>query len=202
MDRACRARECRFEQRRNLDALLPSLLHVVYLFTRRRGEMGPCGKPSRPFSSLPHPPSATFLLAEKDASPTAAVTLARFLRASSSRTRSGRSRSFPLISRSEFHRRRRWPPLVVYRRRIEVVPGRKKGGGGTRTRGSGRNSMPLVSKTRFSETIRHRMRRQRGEKEIPQGMGGREERREPIRRSPLAKDRGFSIPLRVHPENT
>lgn len=93
----------------SIPTLLPSLL-VVYLFTRRRGEMGPCGKTSRPL--VRHvPPFLPFSVHEflpdgkrcpstpRD-STARVVTLARFLRATSSRTRSsGRPRSFPLIFR-------------------------------------------------------------------------------------------------------
>jgi len=173
--------------------------------------MGPCGKTSRPLSlsprpSLPHPASATFL-AEKDASPTPAVTLARFLRASSSRTRSGRSRSsFPLISRSEFHRRRRWPPpLPVQADRSR--PGEEKRGWRNEDARKRKKQRAVSQQNSFQRNDPSSNAAAAGRKGDPAGNG---RKRGKARADPTApkvpagsaKDRGFSTPLRVRPENT
>lgn len=110
--------------------------------------------------------------------------LSRDFSASSSRTRSGPLRSFPLIFRSEFHSSTVMAAAAAATAADRSRRGEEKKGKKNEDVQRERNSVPLVSKTRFSETIRHRIQERGGsERERAGDLGGNERKRGGERRS-------------------
>lgn len=110
------------------------------------------------------------------------------------------TRSFSLIFRSEFHRWQWW--LLLPRISVEREKKRKN-----ENAENERNSEPLVSKTRFSRTIRHRMWVDGERRKKTRGNAEKRERekrfgcqrKENTLKVPVGSgnDHGFSTPLRA-----